>query len=46
MVILSPDTLVETGVRFGVHALSRCLPARLRVAIWDRRAKAWTSRLQ
>jgi len=46
MVMLSPDTLVKTGVRFGVHALSRCLPARVRVAIWDRRARAWTSRLQ
>jgi len=46
MVLLSLDTLLETGVRFGVHAIHWCLPARVRVAIWERKVRNWTSRLQ
>jgi len=44
-VLLSMDALLQTSVRFGIHAISRCLPARVRVAIWDRRARKSTARL-
>jgi len=46
LVMLSLDTLLETGVRFGVHVIGRCMPDRMRVAIWDWKSRKIVSRLQ
>jgi glycosyltransferase involved in cell wall biosynthesis len=46
LALMSLETLVETAVRFGVHVVSRCLPPRVRIAIWDYRSRNIISRLQ
>jgi len=38
LVLLTPDSLPQTALRFGVHVASRCLPTRVRVALWDWKA--------
>lgn len=45
LVLLTPATLVETATRFAVHVISRCLPAKVRVAIWDWRSRRIASEL-
>ena len=45
LVLLSLGTLLETATRFGVHVISRFLPARLRAAIWDWRSRNIVARM-
>ncbi len=46
LVLLSLDSLPQTALRFGVHVVSRCLPTRVRVALWDWKARSWAARIQ
>jgi hypothetical protein len=39
LALLSLHTFTETGVRFGVHAVARCVPRRVRAAFWSWRAR-------
>jgi GT2 family glycosyltransferase len=46
LMLLSLDTLIETGMRVALKAIGRCLPARVRVPIWYWRARNRASVLQ
>jgi glycosyltransferase involved in cell wall biosynthesis len=37
--LLSPATFIETGLRFSGHVIARCLPSRVRAAIWSWRSR-------
>jgi len=46
LALLSLDTLPETAARFGVHAIARLLPAHMRAAIGNWRARNRAARLR
>jgi hypothetical protein len=46
LALLSLDTLPETAARFGVHAIARLLPARMRAGIGNWRARNRAARLR
>jgi glycosyltransferase involved in cell wall biosynthesis len=45
LMLLSLDTLMQTGLQFGAHAIARCLPPGVRATIRRRQARTWLSRL-
>jgi len=46
LALLSVETFVETGVRFCMYFIARCMPASTRSAIWDWRCKARAVQLE
>jgi len=46
LALLSVETLIETGVRFCVYCITRCMPANTRSAIWSWRCKTRAMQLE
>jgi len=46
LMMLSPDTVMQTGMRVGMQTIARCLPASVRAPLWNWRARHRASVLQ